>query len=339
MTWQWLDTWLEEYCRADQQLLILTVWHGERLVAAIPLLLSRHRRYGLLSVTQLEIVGTGEPEWEEVCGEYSDLVAEPEHLTEAAALFSTYLQALKWDRFVLRKILDGAQLTSILIPLLSDVTVNKKICGHRYRVTLPDTVDQYRNGLARRMQRRMRRLDKFTESPGISTAIVEDADTVATALAELRELHQSRWQQVGKPGAFSSSRFSRFHDKVAVSFLREGWLKLQQVSDRGKAIAINYNIRFGKTEYYYQSGFNIEGYRNQSLGVMAHMNAIGGAIDDGLDYYDFMHAVGDSYKHQYQCLLTELEDITLTRPTFTGHILQLVDRMRDGLRQLKRSSA
>ena len=338
MTWQWLDTWLEEYCRADQQLKILTAWCGSELVGGLPLLVSQRRGFGILRVRQLELVGTGEPEWEEVCGEYSDLIAEPDHMREAVALFATYLQAFPWDRFVLRKILDGSLLITQLLPLLSNVVVQRTPCGHRYRVTLPAKIDQYRGSLGRRMTRRIRRVEKLKTSPTINTQIVDDSETILVALAELRELHQTRWQQAGKPGAFRSSRFRRFHDKVATSFLRAGWLQIQRITDQEEAILINYNVRFGDTEYYYQSGFNLDKYRNYSLGVMAHMYAIESAIDDGRDFYDFMHAMGDSYKHQYQCLLTAMDDINLIKPTPVGRWLLLRDRVIQCARKLRRQA-
>lgn len=337
MTWEWLDTWMEEYCRADQQLLILTAWDGPRLVAGLPLLFSQQGWAGVFKVRQLELVGTGEPEWEEVCGEYNDLIAQAEQMPEAVALFATYLQALPWDKFVLRKILDGSLLMTRLVPFLSSVSVVRRSCGHRYRVALPREVDGYRRSLSRRMLRRIRRAEKLKASPTIEIEIVDDVDTLAKALLELRALHQTRWQQAGKPGAFQSTRFSRFHDKVALSFLRAGWLQLQRITDNGKAILINYNVRFGNAEYYYQSGFDIEKYRNYSLGVMAHLRAIECAIDDGLIYYDFMHSVGDSYKQQYLCQLTPMEDLTLIKATLPGKWLLFVDFLTQRMRRLRMS--
>lgn len=326
MTWEWLDTWLEEYCRTDQKLMILTAWQGTKLMAGLPLLFSQRRWCGFFVLRQIEFVGTGEPEWEEVCGEYSDLIAEPKQVTEAVALFATYLQALAWDRFELRNVLDTPVFIRQLLPLLPQATVQEKFCGQRHRVSLPAEITVYRDSLNRRMRRRIKRIDKFKQLPEIKIEIVNDAEALPGVLGELRKLHQARWRMAGKPGAFRSARFSRFHDKITASFLREGWLQLQRITDRGEAILVNYNIRFGDTEYYYQSGFNLDKYRNQSLGVLAHMNAIESAIESGLGHYDFMQATGDSYKLQYQCETTTMNDFILIKSTFVGQLLVLHSR-------------
>ena len=335
MSWQWLDTWIEEYGRADQQLQILTAWQAGSLVAGLPLLLSKRRWRGLINVRLLEVVGTGEPEWEEVCGEYSDLVAQSEQLEEATALFATYLQALPWDRFFVQKMLENSRLVKGLLPLMSDVVVQQRPCGFRYRLAVPANMDVYRQSLGRRVLRGARRIEKLQAQTGIRTEIISDNKILAAALGELQQLHQARWQQVGEPGAFRSSRFRRFHERVTARFLQAGWLKLQRITDHNKAILINYNIRFGDSEYYYQSGFDRGRYRQYSLGLMAHLFAIGGASDDGIAYYDFMHSVGDSYKDQYGCERTLMTDMILIKPTLVGKGLLLWGRIRERLKRFR----
>lgn len=334
LTWEWLDGWLEEFCGPDQQIEILTGWSGDNLVAGLPLLRSQRLARGLFKFWRLELIGTGEPEWEEVCSEYGDLITQRAHADEVSQLFAEYLQTLVWDELLMPNILNESLFVTKLLPKLQRRVVQKRPAGFRYRVELPVEFSEYQQQLSRRMARSYKQSQSFFQSSSLKRVTVVDRGELRPTLAELAKLHRARWQSVGKRGAFESPRFQRFHHKVAQRFLDSGWLRLRYLTDQTKVVSVQYNIRYGDTEYYYQSGFDIKNYRKASLGSAAHLYAIDQAISEGLAFYDFMRGPDDSYKQDYQCQLTPMFNLRLVRLTLRGALLLVISRTKRLLRGL-----
>jgi len=334
LTWEWLDGWLEEFRGPDQQIEILTAWSGDNLVAGFPLLRSRRVEHGLFKFWRLELIGTGEPEWEEVCSEYGDLITLSAHADEVSHLFAEYLQLLVWDELLMPKVLTESLFVTKLLPKLRRTVVQMRPAGSRYRVELPFEFSEYQQKLSGRMIRSFRRSQSFFRSSSIERVAAVDKGDIGVVLAELARLHSARWQSVGKPGAFQSPRFQRFHQKVAQRFLDAGWLRLRYITDQTKVVSVQYNIRYGDTEYYYQSGFDIKNYRKASLGTSDHLYAIEQAILEGLAFYDFMGGPDDSYKRDYRCQLTPMFNLRLIRLTIRGALLLVMSWTKSLLRGL-----
>ena len=325
LTWEWLDAWIEEYRTSDQELLILTAYQGSRLVAALPLLVSERCFWTGGEVRLIQMLGTGEAEWEEVCSEYGDLITVEANRKHAVLLFADYLQTLGWDELLLPRVLKNSAFVTHLIPVMRRVTVREIPAGSRYRIALPSTPAEYRAKLRSRMKRRIKRAEALDRSMSIHRERVKTTQVLSPTLNELGRLHQKRWQARNIEGVFASPRFIRFHDLVCRRFLAAGWLAMRTAIHEGQTIAVHYNIRFADTEYYYQSGYDIDNYRNNGLGTMGHIHAVGQSILDQLKYYDFMRGPDQSYKQEYNCQLTPMVDIKIFNRTCFGVLLMLHD--------------
>ncbi len=133
----------------------------------------------------------------------------------------------------------------------------------------------------------------------VSQPEVALAGTMKAALAELdslAELHQASWNSRGAPGSFAQPFFRRFHRALIERGFHQGQVALQKISFSDLIVGYLYNFRFRNQILAYQSGFH---YRNDAAaarpGLVAHAAAIEQAMEQGVDFYDFL-AGEDRYK-------------------------------------------
>ncbi|HEY4174398.1 MAG TPA: GNAT family N-acetyltransferase [Rhodopila sp.] len=129
--------------------------------------------------------------------------------------------------------------------------------------------------------------------------MVERADSVTashTMLAEMAALHQAAWTAKDQPGSFARPFFGRFHRQLITAGMPRGEIALLKISCRGTVIGILYNFHFRGGMLAYQSGFTYSVETPQAKpGLTCHYHAIGLALNQGIDIYDFL-AGSDRYK-------------------------------------------
>ena len=115
--------------------------------------------------------------------------------------------------------------------------------------------------------------------------------------ADLKSLHQVRWERAGRAGAFRSPRFSRFHERLGEALLAQRKLILLRVSVSSGPVAVLYAFVDHGACRYYQSGMDLGKCPELSPGLLSHLLVAETARDYGLTRYDLMLA-GDlsSYK-------------------------------------------
>lgn len=100
----------------------------------------------------------------------------------------------------------------------------------------------------------------------------------------------------GRPGAFAEPFFRRFHEEVIAGCDQRGEVALLRISCSGMTIGILYNFMYRGRLLAYQSGFAYRGQESQAKpGLTCHARAVGFALDQGLETYDFL-AGEDRYK-------------------------------------------
>src|SRR5207244_7718261 len=76
------------------------------------------------------------------------------------------------------------------------------------------------------------------------------------------ELHQRRWQALGRPGCFASEHFVQFHRRVAGALLPRGGIKIAVLKLDGRPVACDYYYVYDGRVYAYQAGLDpAEGLR------------------------------------------------------------------------------
>ena len=131
---------------------------------------------------------------------------------------------------------------------------------------------------------------------------VRRAATLSEALAVLDELvllHQASWTARGRPGAFASPFFQRFHRALIARGLPGGEVDLLRVTAGDHLIGCLYNFRAGGRVLAYQSGFNYaDADAHQKPGLTCHHLAIELYRSEDCSAYDFLAGDG-RYKSSF----------------------------------------
>jgi CelD/BcsL family acetyltransferase involved in cellulose biosynthesis len=155
----------------------------------------------------------------------------------------------------------------------------------------------YLVGRSANTRQQIRRSDRFYARNG--PLRLERAESVRGAhamLDRMAELHQAVWEARGKPGSFSAPFFRRFHHALIEVGVPRGEVALLEISCGETTIGLLYNFTWKGRMSAYQSGFAYQpGEAQAKPGLTCHHAAIGAALEQGLDVYDFL-AGDDRYK-------------------------------------------
>lgn len=143
-------------------------------------------------------------------------------------------------------------------------------------------------------RQQIRRSDRYFGRDGPMR--VERAASVTDALAmfeAMAALHQASWTARGQPGAFARPFFCRFHRALIAAAESTGEVALLRVSFGDTIIGFLYNFLYRRRIVAYQSGFAYQPEDNRARpGLTSHAAAIGWAVANGVDFYDFLAGDG-----------------------------------------------
>ena len=146
-------------------------------------------------------------------------------------------------------------------------------------------------------------------------------------------LHRKRWGSVEGSEAFHTKNVVAFHREFVDLAARQGWLRLLILRIDETPAAALYGLRYGRTFYFYQSGFD-PAYSKQSIGLVMMGLAIKAAIEDGASEYDLLHG-DEEYKFHWAHETRELGRIEL----YPRHARGRVYRRAVGLNRAARKMA
>jgi CelD/BcsL family acetyltransferase involved in cellulose biosynthesis len=290
----WLLPWWRSFGGEGGRELRVGVLHrGDELAGLVPLL-ARWHWYALgIPFRRLELLGTGEPERDEICSEYLNVIIErgaEEEVT--ASLADALVRGVfgAWDELVLGALDGASELPSRLAaelrrrdtrPTLEETDVARYI-------PLPATWEAYLDDLPATSRYLVSRSLRDFESWAGDDVVIHQATSPRELLegrSVLLALHESRW---GDGGAFASPRFDAFHEQVMPALLESDALDLSWICAHGEPVAALYNVRWQGRIYCYQSGRRLDLPRAIRPGIVMHAHAIRRAIEGGMREYDFL---------------------------------------------------
>ncbi len=308
LAFRWLRHWWTVYGRAlpAARLEIITVWRGARMLAALPL----YRRRGRLGSRCLGFLSTGEPELEETCPDYLDLLCRAGEEIACSAACWRAIADLEFDQLELLDMPEGPFAQSSAMPRAHERSSRGACCV----AELEGGFEAYLTRLSANSRQNARRLLREGERAGAELVLAEEARAPAV-FAELMELHQQRWRAEGKPGVFAAPRFVAFHRRLLGDWLPTGQIVLARLAIAGQPTAILYGfVTRGRFEFY-QSGVQVdEDGPLRSPGALAHLMLMRALVDRGVTAYDFLRGE-TSYKARLTTRSTELVAVHLWRPT------------------------
>jgi hypothetical protein len=303
-SWEWTGTWLEHY--ADAVAHRFVVGEDERGVRGIALIVEQ--RVGRARPPTIALGTAGEPPGSSVYVERNQLLARPD---DRAAFAAALLVELARDRRWHRLRLDG------MVPDDAELIVEGRR-GVRRRVEQSPVAnlatgdaDDPLGSLPSATRRRVR---KSLERLGPLETEWAETDPVARAiLGQLAELHQAHWRAQGEPGAFASSRFSRFHFDLVSQLVPMRRAALFRVRRQGTTIACLYGLIEGTRILFYQSGLLRHDDNRIRVGLAAHALFMQACREHGLATYEFLPPPA-RYKRELAPACEPLVWIELDRP-------------------------
>lgn len=317
-TWEWMETWWETFGRERSLVALIERTDGE-VVAIAPFVRRTARMNRLFTFRRMELMGTGEEEWEEVFSEFVDMPARPGTQREVLNGLAKSVLALRrehrWDDVVLRQVQPASAVCQAFQEAAAEPGLGVALlhAGKSPYVVLPDSLDEYERQLTRDMRRQVRRGFRHLNNMGpVSFQKAQTEGEALSTLTRLAELHQARWAAKGEEGAFASSRFVQFHRRFIHRTFRMGWLDFWTFRVGQEAIACLYNIRYQGRVSAYQSGMSPLRTTAISPGMFAHYLAIKDAIETGAKEYDFM--LGEQpYKLRLSNAFRDLVTVRISR--------------------------
>ena len=316
----WMLSWWEVFGNEEKRELRTIAFHdGERLVGLAPLLSRRHLYRRAIPFRRLEMIGSGEHEADETCGDYLGPIAEKGREADVATALAEALVsdvAGDWDELFLPAMNGEGPLPSLLCAALKArhvlATVEEKTVAPY--VPLPKTFDAYLGSLKQnkraQLKKSLRAFESWAGGPPVLVRVKSLAD-LAEGKRVLMALHRERW---GGDGVFGSPKFKAFHDRVMPELLAKGALDLGWMSVRGEPVAAFYNFRWNGKLSFYQSGRKLDIPDEVRVGVTMHAYLIQAAIEDGMREYDFL-AGASQYKMSLALATRPLVELRAARPS------------------------
>jgi len=284
MSPEWILNWISVFWQDEWQLKVILGFENNKLSIIMPLYIQER---GIFKTKTLYPLGQGEPESTEVCSEYQDILIAKNtkiQLTDVAR----QLKNLNIGRITWQALLADSNLLK-LTPYLPQIRAINSGCRYAIDRLNDPKIFLSKNNFSswRKSKNKLQHLDaKFSWVPFNKTLYYWN---------RMKELHQKRWNKNDKQGAFLHEKFSQFH----LQCVNENNIRISIIEVNNSPIAINYYYVANNTLYFYQSGWNVEGYANMSPGFALHVWSI---QNNPFGQYDFMMGKKNtSYKNKFGC--------------------------------------
>lgn len=319
--WDWLREWWRlygpEYSTSDG-LRILTAWEGGQLTGALPLYLRRAEHP--YAPRRLCLLSTGEAEVEETCPDYLDLLARPGTSEACLQAMSTALNGSEtqpWDEMELPGLADDSLLPAWATSLGNGARTESIPLGECVIADLTTGFDGYIGTRSSSFRSVSRRLLRSVEKEALRFEVATTVEQVDEFYRQLVELHQARWIAVGRPGCFSSERFTQLHHTLARRGLETGEALLGRLARvNGEAIGVAYGFPERDRFQFYQCGIGARRVGHlESPGMALQLLLMRWLAEErGTQEYDFLRGSA-AYKERFASHTRALIRLSVTRPT------------------------
>jgi len=331
LTWEWMFTWWK-HLSGRRRLSILAVRSAGELIAIAPLALRPPDYRRLTPFSSLEFLGTG------IAGsDYLDLIVRAGREQDALPALADYL-ARGTTMLDLAQIRRGSSLALDLAGRikgrgwgLSEATT--AVCP--YIDLSGQTWPSYLAGLGPAHRANLnRRLRNLTRSSELLFTEARSEEERREFLGHLIVLHNLRRRELGGSETFHTPRLVGFHEEFSALARRRGWLRLYLLRLDQRPVAALYGFRYGRTFYFYQSGFD-PAHGKQSVGLVAMGLTIRNALEDGAAEFDLLHG-DEKYKSLWARQRREIGRLEIYPPSARGAIQRGVNEFGRGARRLAR---
>jgi CelD/BcsL family acetyltransferase involved in cellulose biosynthesis len=340
-THEWMSTWWDVFGGGPRELFIVTVRDAGRLVGLAPFQIRTIRRLGPTRLQRLEFIGTGEPEADEVCSDFLDVVVAPGYAEPVCVSIWAQLVAARgaWDEAIFTNVLGRSVMAQHLRPLARPNARSSRTEARSERFFIDLTAgdfDAYLERLSKKRRKRLaysrRRLEKEGQ---LTEQRLQRSEDIPMFLAEIARLNRLRRSSQKKSSAFESERFRLFHALLAPRLWELGALDLRLWWRDGQCVAALYNLLHDGTIYYYQSGFDTAAFGNLSPGLVTLVHTIEWGFNNACRRFDFQVGSKGGYKEEYACQTEPTVSVSLYNDSAAGHVMRSARDLRQVIRSLR----
>lgn len=326
----WLKLWWEVYSTPQDKLQVIYVWQAQEIIAIFPIYLQNG--------SKVRFVGTGEPEADEVCSEYLDILVKNNNPQLVCEIIGKYCHTILTTQYSIEfnNILENSHILTILSGIQDSSILISQSVGSRYYISLPTSYQIFEQTCSKsfisQANRKMRKFKNLSSD----VIQVKNQNDLSTIFNKLAQLHNTNWHTKGVVGAFESDKFKHFHYKFAKAMLDKGCLSMTALKIDNVIVGVIYNFTYHGIKAFYQMGIDSTIKHNISVGTLLHLIEIESSINSGTIVYDFMK--GDdinSYKGAYTQDKTPMFNVSLHDKNLTGYYLYCVWRLKKLLIKLK----
>ena len=137
--------------------------------------------------------------------------------------------------------------------------------------------DDYLATRTHNLRSELRRKERRLQEQGMTHSTARTPGELEVALDALFELHRGRWGSEASP---FFSGLEPFHRAFATAASARGWVRLHVLDIEGRAVAANYSLRHGGTEWLYQLGRDLR-FEHSSVGLIACAITVREAFAEG----------------------------------------------------------
>jgi CelD/BcsL family acetyltransferase involved in cellulose biosynthesis len=325
LTHQWLHSWWRAFGRSSLLNVLLCRENSggkDSLVGIFP----GYITYNLFPPTRLlRFLGS-----EVVTSDFLDVIVERDREKE---ILCTLLMELRRDRSPhLIELTDLPESSPLL-------TISNQGCGQDWCIeewptqklcpviSLPKDTAEYFNGLSRGVRKNFNYYRRRLGKQDATLEIIRKEEDLAQGIDDFSRLHNSRRNQKGQSGIFSSEAQRSFYSGVFGRFFQAGWLELAFLNIAGVRVAGACQFNYRNSVYYYQTGYDVS-WEKSSVGFVLNGMLIERAIRQGKSFYEFLRGAED-YKYRLGATRDrQLRDLYLTRGSLPGETFLLWRRLK-----------
>jgi len=326
-SWGWMEVWLESLPPRIAVDLVV-IYSDDKPICCFFLGIGSGLQHGLFYKTCAYLNQAGDEKIDDLVIEYNSALGSIGKVAWAKLLADPIFS--KIEEFFFSNITESA-FADIDVGEKFEIKVSKKTPSYYVDLAAIRESDRsFSDFLSTNKRSQLKKsLAYYDDGNAVKVREAANVEEALVFLDKLKRLHQSRWVEQGKPGAFASSYFTGFHVNLIKNRFASGEIQILEVSNSSKAIGYLYNfIQDGKV-FFYQSGFLYESGSAARPGIVCHYLAIEHNLAMGKDVYNFL--AGDA---QYKRSLSTHHDHLHTVVAVRSNFKWLVER---GLRAVKKA--
>jgi CelD/BcsL family acetyltransferase involved in cellulose biosynthesis len=257
--------------------------HEKRLVGVAPFFTNR------ADPRTLRLVGTGNTD-------YLDIVIEERAAHESTeAIFAELCRTRSWDEIEFENLRRSSPLLAAnTSPDFFAEIEQQDVCPV---VLLPDSVDQFLNGLPHQLIHNLSYYRRKLAALGEVKIERADEKNFAELFEAFVRLHEARWRMNNQPGMLCDDNVQNFLREAAGDLLRSGALRLYALHLDHRIIASLYGLHHAGRTHYYLGGFDPE-FKQCSPGTLLVAHALSEAIRERARVFDFLRG-REEYKYKW----------------------------------------